>query len=250
MGLQFTWFVDFCSYFSWFRGIVAGRAAYDVGCMDGKGSYPLVAVPDQETAVSGPSRLIIHGDDPGDDDSDLVARLWRAVCLLGVLLLLARILLESLRRQIVELRCQAHYWRAQHGRAVQREADLKEQVQRLQAEIREWERRVYGRKSETSATKNPQPKATSKQGTIPKPRSRGQQPNLGCALGWVESAFSRGIWRPYAKVFTTKCDRDSSVGAARLPRPAGCASVPRSDGRRGEREVAVRPSSPVRCRRS
>ena len=134
--------------------------------MDGNGSYPLVAVPEQESAVFGASRLIL-ADDPGDDDSqsDLVALLWQAVCLLGFLLLLALIAIESLRRQILELRCQAHFWRAQHGRAVEREAALKDQVRRLQAEIREWERRVTGRKSETSAAKKPDSKSKSKPGT-------------------------------------------------------------------------------------
>ena len=39
------------------------------------------------------------------------------------------------RLQLIELRHQAHYWRAQHARAVQREAQCKDKAQQLQARI-------------------------------------------------------------------------------------------------------------------
>jgi hypothetical protein len=83
--------------------------------------------------------------------------------------------IHQLRQQIIDLRCQANYWQAQHQRAVQREADLKEEKQQLQALIRELQRRLFGRKTETSSSANPKsPTAT----PAPEPsqrRRRGQQ---------------------------------------------------------------------------
>jgi transposase len=142
--------------------------------MDGTESLPLVALPSGLKAPASVVDPIILGYDSSDDDSasDLVGQLWLVVCLLGQLLLLALDAIAYLRRQVVELRTQAHFWRAQHERAVQREADLKAQVQRLQGEIRELERRLYGRKSETSSATNPKPNAPPRN---TKPRSRGQQ---------------------------------------------------------------------------
>jgi transposase len=84
------------------------------------------------------------------------------------------LVLDYGRRQLIELRCQAHYWRAQHQRAVEREAALAAQVQQLQAEIREWKRRLFARQSETSAAT--QPDKTPKTPTQQPPRKRGQQP--------------------------------------------------------------------------
>jgi transposase len=146
--------------------------------MDGNGSYPLVVRSShQESLVltSVPISPIILGCDSTDDASasDLLDQLWQAFCLLSLLFQLALEAIEFLRRQVVELRCQAHYWRAQHERAVQREADSKVEVQRLKAEIRELERRLYGRKSETSSATKPD--ASSRPPSNAKPRSRGQQ---------------------------------------------------------------------------
>ena len=148
--------------------------------MDGSCSYSLVVRSPQQkplVSASAPIDPIILGYDTADDDStsDLIAGLRQAFCLLGLLFLLALEALELLRRQVVELRRQAHYWRAQHERAVEREADLKDDVQRLQAEIREWERRAYGRKSETSSATNPKPNTPFQPPSNTKPRSRGQQ---------------------------------------------------------------------------
>ena len=146
--------------------------------MDGN-SQPLVVLPDEETPVSAsvPISPIILGYDSREDcsDGESVTVLSRAVWLLLQLLLLAQETIEFFRLQVFDLRYQAHYWRAMHGRAVEREADLKEQVKCLKAEISEWEHRVYGRKTEKSAAKKPKSNATSKPGTNGKPRSRGQQ---------------------------------------------------------------------------
>jgi transposase len=137
--------------------------------MDGEASYPLVAVPVPPEEAPVPVVAETCEDFP---QADSAAWSWERLCELAVLFLLAMVTLRRLRWQVVDLRWQANYWRAQHQRAVEREAALAEEVQRLQGEIRELKRRFYGRKSETSATTNPQgsPKNPGK------PRKRGQQP--------------------------------------------------------------------------
>ena len=75
------------------------------------------------------------------------------------------------KQDYIALKWEANYWRAQHARLVQREAVLKGKVEALEAQIRDLNQRLYGTKSEKSAssealdTSNP---ANS--------RKRGQQP--------------------------------------------------------------------------
>jgi transposase len=88
-------------------------------------------------------------DEPDNSDAGV---LWTCWCIL-----LATI--HQLRQQVIDLRCQAKYWQAQHQRAVQREADLKQEQQHLQAEIRELKRRLFGRKSETTNSADPKSQA-------------------------------------------------------------------------------------------
>jgi transposase len=141
--------------------------------MDVTASYPLVALPPQQGALVPVASDLVDDFHPHHDaEPDLLALLWQRFCKLAVLFLLALLALRRLRLQLVELRLQANYWRAQHQRAVQREADLKAEVQRLQGEIRELERRLYGRKSETSSVTKP-PTRPNNNG---KKRARGQQP--------------------------------------------------------------------------
>ena len=69
---------------------------------------------------------------------------------------------------------QAAYWKTQHCRALQREAQLKTEVDRLQALLRLREQQLFGRKTEASAAQPAAPTATP---TAPPPRRpRGQQP--------------------------------------------------------------------------
>lgn len=70
---------------------------------------------------------------------------------------------------------QAAYWKAQHRRVLEREAQLKTEVERLQALLRLREQQLFGRKAETAAATQPAaPLATP---TDPPPRRhRGQQP--------------------------------------------------------------------------
>jgi transposase len=53
------------------------------------------------------------------------------------------------RLEAISLRQQAHYYKAMHQRARQREDDLKHRVAQLQAEIRDLRHRLFGRRSET-----------------------------------------------------------------------------------------------------
>jgi transposase len=140
-------------------------------------NYPLVPfAPEQRTLVPLSVALVGDGDDPGDSHDEFSAFFWRLLCQLALLLWLALLLLHWLRHQLVELRLQARYWQAMHQRAHQREAMLVQQVRHLQAEIRAWEQRCYGRKSETAAAAKPQPPGNVTPVSIkPIPRPRGQQ---------------------------------------------------------------------------
>ena len=75
------------------------------------------------------------------------------------------------KQAYIELKWQAHYWRALHERLVEREVALKAEVEALQAIIRDLNQRLYGAKSEQSAS--PDSAAESKPAS---PRKRGQQP--------------------------------------------------------------------------
>jgi transposase len=75
------------------------------------------------------------------------------------------------KQAYVELAWQAHYWQAQHARALEREAALRAKVAALEATVRDLTQRLYGTKSEKTsgpeATDAPKPSS---------PRPRGQQP--------------------------------------------------------------------------
>src|SRR6266571_6898172 len=75
------------------------------------------------------------------------------------------------KQAYIEFTWEAHYWRAQHARLVEREAALKGEVEALQSTIRDLTQRLYGAKSEKSAC----PDRTG-ESTLANPRKRGQQP--------------------------------------------------------------------------
>jgi len=142
--------------------------------MDGNGFYPLVPVArpaEQAALVPVALPLVVDVDCCDDAETDVLALLWQRFCQLFWLFLLALVVIRRLQLQLIGLRQQSHYWQAQHRRAVLREAKQTEEIQRLQGELRELKRRVFGRRSETSSsTKPPNQAPTGK----PK-RSRGQQ---------------------------------------------------------------------------
>ena len=150
-------------------------------------SYPLVPLWQQGALVPLSSPVVVEAEiidaeviDPEVEDdraAELLAFLWQCFCQLAVLFWLALLTIRHLQRQLVELRCQANYWRAQHQRAVQRAAALAAQVHDLQAEIREWKRRLFGRKSETTSATQKKTATISGNGISGngQSRSRGQQ---------------------------------------------------------------------------
>src|SRR5437763_1689849 len=140
--------------------------------MDAIATYPLVVRPPDQGLV--PRQMIVGGA-PFDDEpqADFVDLLQQAVALLCQFVLSLLSALQVLRLQVIDLRCRANYWQAQHRRAREREDNLTEQNQLLQGEIRELKRRLFGRKSETASATQP-----TSPGTPPpqKRRRRGQQP--------------------------------------------------------------------------
>jgi hypothetical protein len=143
--------------------------------MDSTGSpLRVVCPPDQGSLVAIP-RIVVGGTPyDADDEADDVDRLEQAVALLCQFVAWLLAALKALHRQVIDLRCQANYWRAQHERARGREDDLKETVQLLQGEIRELKRRLFASKSETSSSTQPTNGATAP--PPKKKRRRGQQP--------------------------------------------------------------------------
>src|SRR5215831_14416208 len=52
------------------------------------------------------------------------------------------------KQAYIELKWQAHYWRAQYEQLLERETALKAEIEALQATIRDLTQRLYGTKSE------------------------------------------------------------------------------------------------------
>jgi transposase len=74
----------------------------------------------------------------------------------------------------IQLKWEANYWKAQHRRALARIAEREKEIERLEANNRDLQQRLFGRRSEKSGAKlEPLPAALG-----PK-RKRGQQPNSG-----------------------------------------------------------------------
>jgi transposase len=144
--------------------------------MDATACYSLVPLAAEQGTLVPASTARIAAADLGDDgELDPLALLWHCFSQLALLFWLAVLVIRDLQRQLVELRCQANYWRAQHQRAIQRQAILGTRVRHLQAEIRALKRRLFGQKTETaSATEAKAAKPPDK--NKDQARSRGQQP--------------------------------------------------------------------------
>jgi transposase len=137
-------------------------------------AYPLVVLPPEQGALVPVAAAVVGLDDPQPqpDFRAVLDWLWRRFCKLAFLSFLLWAYCRHLRQQLVGLRQQANYWKSQHGRAVEREAQWKETVKLREAELRELKRRVYGRKSETAATT---PSINPNRPNDKPPRNRGQQ---------------------------------------------------------------------------
>src|SRR6516165_7994594 len=59
------------------------------------------------------------------------------------------------RQELVDQRQQAGYWKQMHERARAREADLRAEIARLQAQLRQRAQQLFGRKAETTPTPRP-----------------------------------------------------------------------------------------------
>src|SRR4030042_1403516 len=60
--------------------------------------------------------------------------------------------LAELRREVSELRCDVGYWKSRHADAVKRNERLTEELHQAQGQIRSLQGKLFGRKSEKSAT--------------------------------------------------------------------------------------------------
>ena len=99
------------------------------------------------------------------------------------------------KEEYIGLRWAAAYWKARHGEAVQREADLKRDNEELRARIRELEGRLYSRRSEclVSEGKSPSRRPVSS-------RPRGQQPgSRGHGRSSLEGSKPARKWRSCPK---------------------------------------------------
>jgi hypothetical protein len=140
--------------------------------MDVGKSFPLVpfspSSEDGRALVPVSTEVVPTLDEPA---FEFPAWLRRRLLLLIALLLFAVRMIRAMRLELVWLRQQAHYWHSQHRRAKQREEKLQLQVEQLQAQIRDLEKRLYGRKSETTTATAP---SNASRSPMPK-KPRGQQ---------------------------------------------------------------------------
>lgn len=86
--------------------------------------------------------------------------------------LFAQQLVTISKHEYVQLKWDAQYWRGRHQQAVIREQELKEQIEKLQARVRDLRQRLFGRKSEKGAARSEQ-QIQARSGSK---RRRGQQP--------------------------------------------------------------------------
>ena len=144
--------------------------------MDGTVSSLRVVDPPDPGALVPLPRIVVRGaSGDADAETDAVDRLEQTVARLWQFVAWLLAALAALHRQVLDLRCQANYWRAQHERARGREDDWKQKVQLLQGQIRELKRRLFASTSETSSSTQPTNGATAPP-PPKKKRRRGQQP--------------------------------------------------------------------------
>lgn len=74
------------------------------------------------------------------------------------------------QQEHIQLKWEAHYWKTQHARALEREAALKKALEQSQAQVRDLKQRLYGKKSEKGVARKDG--VQTKQGSS---RPRGQQ---------------------------------------------------------------------------
>ncbi len=75
------------------------------------------------------------------------------------------------QKELTRLKWEGPYWKAQHQRAIEREARLKKELEQKEALIRDLQHRLFGKKSETGTSSE----ASKKSHEPPPKRPRGQQ---------------------------------------------------------------------------
>jgi transposase len=84
----------------------------------------------------------------------------------------AQTMVQLTKQDYIQLKWDSRYWRRQHDRSLAREAALKQENERLQAQVRDLKQRLYGKRSEKTVT---QSEALPNAGKSSRPR--GQKPN-------------------------------------------------------------------------
>src|ERR1022692_2894417 len=86
-----------------------------------------------------------------------------------------RVEVAGLRRENLELRMQAGYWRSRHGDAVRRMAALEQENEQLRGEVRKLQSEPFGRRSEKQSASDRSNALEGPADDTPK-RRRGRQP--------------------------------------------------------------------------
>jgi len=60
---------------------------------------------------------------------------------------------DALKLSLIDYKQQAHFWKAKHGEAVQREEKLKNDVKKLTAELKKATHKIFGKSSEKKTNK-------------------------------------------------------------------------------------------------
>ncbi|MHB1766186.1 MAG: hypothetical protein ACYCS1_11860, partial [Gammaproteobacteria bacterium] len=68
----------------------------------------------------------------------------------------AEIMVSISKQEYVQLKWDAQYWQRQHQRTLSREAELKDQIETLRAQVRDLRQRLFGRKTEKSTAQSEQ----------------------------------------------------------------------------------------------
>ena len=84
--------------------------------------------------------------------------------------------IAALRRENLELRRQAGYYQAMHGKAVERERRLKDEIKQLKAKVKHLEQQLRERQVRRSGSEKQARDAGFTPQTAAQPRRRGQQP--------------------------------------------------------------------------
>lgn len=81
---------------------------------------------------------------------------------------------KELKLSVIDYKQQAHFWKAKHQEALERERKSKEEIKKLTGELKKAKHKIFGKSSE-KGTNKPETNGSSKSNT--NKRKRGQQPN-------------------------------------------------------------------------